>query len=317
MNPWMLALWIAGGLIGLFLIAVVLPTMPVAVRVYRAHLVRGSRENWRRGVCSFPDDPEMVEMFEQGEAWHAANADCVREVSVTSEGLRLAGEYYDFGFDKAVLILSGRTEALTYGYFYAMPYRALGYNVLLIDDRGHGESEGERNNVGLREFRDVRAWIRLLHDQLGNRRVLLHGVCIGAATAIYAVTEPGAPDCVEGLVTDGMYTSFRETFKTHMKQMKRPVFPVLDEVMLLMTLHARRHPGLHGPARSIRRLKLPILMLYGRQDKFSLPEKSEKLYRLCPSRKGIVWFEKGAHSHLRINAPERYDAAIADFVKTL
>ena len=317
MNPWMLAGIIAAGALALFLLVVILPTMAISLRVYNDHLVRRSPDHWRRGVCSFPDDPEIVEMYRQGGEWHAANGDCARQVGIESDGLKLRGEYYDFGFDKAVLILSGRTEAVTYGYFFAAPYRALGYNVLLIDDRGHGESDGDRNNVGLREFRDVQRWIRFLHDEQGNRKVLLHGVCIGAATAMYAVTEPGAPDCVEGLVVDGMYTTFRETFKTHMILMKRPVFPVLDEVMALIFLHAGRHPGLHGPVYSIRKLKLPILMLCGREDKFSLPERSQQPFDMCPSRKRIEWFEKGAHSHLRINAPEQYDAAIADFVRTL
>ena len=313
----MLALLIVLGLVALFVLVVVLPTMPIALRVYNEHLVRRGRENWRRGVCSFPDDAEMVEMYRQGALWHDANADCCREVGIVSDGLKLAGEYYDFGFRKAAMVLSGRTETLTYGYFFAAPYRTLGYNVLLIDDRGHGDSEGDRNNVGLKEFRDVQRWVRFLHDELGNEKVLLHGICIGAATAMYTVTEPGAPDCVEGLVVDGMYTTFRETFRTHMKLMKRPVFPVLDEVMLLIALHAGRHPGLHGPVYSIRRLKLPVLMLFGRQDQFSLPEKSRMLYEMCPSRKQVVWFERGAHSHLRINAPEQYDGAIGDFVRTL
>ena len=60
---------------------------------------------------------------------------------------------------------------------------------------------------------------------------------------------------------------------------------------------------------------MPILFLYGRQDIFSLPEKSQKLYDTCTSlHKKIVWFDKGAHSHLRINNKEAYDNAIKEFV---
>ena len=310
-------LWIMAG-VALLIVPGIAMTFPIARKVYNEHLVRQGRDRWKRGVCSFPDDAEMVEMYRQGALWQKENGDCARAVEIRSfDGLKLCGEYYDFGFKRAVLLLSGRAETLTYGYFFAQPYRKLGYNVLVIDDRGHGESDGDRNNVGLVEYRDVQDWIRFLIEREGNGSVLLHGICIGAASALYALTRGNVPKGVEGFVSDGMYMSFRETFRAHMVAMKRPVFPVLDEVMLLIWIHAGKNPGSFGPWRFIRKLKTPILMLFGREDVFSLPERSQKLIERCPAPKTVVWFDHGAHSHLRIRAPEKYDSAIARFTETL
>lgn len=293
-------------------------TFLIAWRVYTMHLVRPGKDAWNRGICSFPEDEESNRMFEQGKAWHEQVKAFARPVSTSSEGLHLEGEYYDFGFDRAVLLLAGRAEALTYSYYFAQPYRAMGYNILLIDNRAHGLSDGKYNTVALREYRDVQQWIRLLTTELGNRSVLLHGICIGAAAALYAATEEGAPDTIEALITDGMYVNFGESFRNHMIEIKKPVFPVYRECMFLIALRAGKSPIRFGPQNHVDKLNVPILMLYGWQDAYSVPEKSKWLFEKCSAPvKKLVWFDKGVHSHLRINAPEEYDAAIAEFLNGL
>ena len=315
MNPFFIAGLSLLGLALLFFLVVILPTLPIARKVYRYNLVRTSPDIWTRDTTAFPDDAEAVQMLEEGRIWHRENCDCARPVTVQNDGLKLCGEYYDFGYKKAVLILSGRAEALTYAYYFAAPYRAACYNVLVIDDRAHGESEGKYNCVGLREYRDVLCWLDLLEKELGNETIVLHGICIGASTAMMAVTDRACPKAVKGIITDGMYQTFRETFRTHMIYIHRPIFPVLQECMFLIWLHARRSPSRNGPIFSIKKLRLPILMIYGKQDVFSLPGKSMELFELCPSDKRLVWFDKGGHSHLRVNAPEKYDKTITEFLE--
>ena len=127
-----------------------------------------------------------------------------------------------------------------------------------------------------------------------------------------------SPPIVKGLVTEGCFVSLRETFKRHMIADKRPLFPVLDLVML----HLNRTAGINiyrsTPLRAMKKLnkKYRLLFLYGTQDIFSIPEKSKKLFAACAAEdKKLVWFDKGGHSHLRINNTEKYDATILDFLK--
>ena len=61
----------------------------------------------------------------------------------------------------------------------------------------------------------------------------------------------------------------------------------------------------------------PILMLQSREDKYSLPSRAKDLYDLCTAPKRLVYFRKGAHSHIKINAPEKYDGVIIDFLREL
>lgn len=309
-----LIFWILLGLLALSVVGLFCFTFPLAADVYRSQLVRRSKDEWARGVCSFPEDPEAVRMFNEGMAWGAQNAAHKTDLHIENDGLNLYGEWFDFGFPRTVFLLSGRAEALTYSYYFAIPYKALGYNVLVIDGRAHGKSDGKYNTVGLREYRDVLAWLRLLEKT--GQRVLLHGVCIGSATALYAATDPACPGCVDGVIADGAFTTFAETFRTHMKQLHKPTFPVLQECMFLLFLHSGKNPFTHGPYYSVPRLKVPILFLHSREDVFSLPERAEQIIARTKSDKMVVWFPHGKHSHLRVTDPARYDGALRDFTES-
>lgn len=317
MDIWVIVLIIVGALLIGGLVAMLVYTAPISKKVYTSQLVRTSPEKWDR-VCSDTTNEEQVAMWHAGIAWAEPHKHLMQEVHVQNDGMNLYGEYYNFGSDRCVIILPGRCESLVYSYYFAAPYEKAGFNVLVIDTRCHGKSDGIYNTIGVKESGDVLAWARLAHDTLGNKEIYFHGICIGTSAGLFALTDPKCPDYIKGLVTEGCFVSFRETFKRHMIADKRPLFPVLDLVMLLINHHTGTNVYWDKPIRAIKRIKPEhrLLFLYGKQDIFSIPEKTKKLYAACSSKnKKLIWFDKGGHSHLRINNTEIYDQAIMDFLK--
>lgn len=306
-----LAFLILGGLIGMLCY-----TWPLSKRVYKDQLVKNTPERWGR-VCSAPDNEEQVQMWEAGLAWAKPRMDQCREVTISNDGLKLWGEYFDFGHDRCVIILPGRCECLVYSYYFAEPFQRAGCNVLVIDSRCHGKSDGTHSTAGVKESGDVAAWARFAQDTLGCKEIWFHGICIGTAAGIGAMNRPDCPDSVKGLITEGCFVSLRETFKRHMIEDKKPLFPVLDLVMLQLNLATGINIYRSTPLRDMKKLdpKYRLLFLYGKQDVFSVPEKSKKLFAACavPDKK-LVWFDKGGHSHLRINNTEKYDETIIEFL---
>ena len=312
---WGIVLGIVGFLAISGLAAMLIITYPISKRVYHAQLVRTSPEKWGR-VCSAPDNEEQLQMWNDGIAWADAHRDRVTEVSIENDGFSLYGEYFDFGKDRCVIILPGRCESLIYSYYFAPPYEKAGFNILVIDTRCHGKSDGIYNTIGVKESRDVLAWAKLMNEQFGNREIYFHGICIGTASGLYALTAADCPDYIKGLTTEGCFISFRETFKRHMMADKRPLFPVLDTVMLLINKHTGTNVYRDKPIAAMKRLnpRFRMLFLYGEKDIFSIPEKTKKLFIACKAGdKKLVWFDKGGHSHLRINNTAKYDQAIIDF----
>lgn len=307
-------LWILIWIAAFFLIIAPFALIPAAL--YVILLVRTRKSKWTR-QCSLPRDAEIAEMFSAGLDWARRYEQQTREVDVYSGKYHLFGEYVDFGFDKAVIIIAGRTEALRYSYYFAEPYRAAGYNVLVIDNRSHGKSDGRLNSLGYHEHRDILRWAALLHDDLGNRRVFLHGICIGASNALFALTADDCPGYLQGMASEGMFTTFYESLRLHIREAKQPVQPALEEIRGWLKLFTGYDIKKDGPIFRIGKLQKPILMLQSRQDAYSLPERAKDLYDACHAPKRLVYFDKGAHSHIKINAPEKYDGTIVDFLREI
>ena len=309
---WLKILIIVIIVIAVLLIMLFIPPMFIAFKVYKKELVRTDKSKWNR-ECSAPDNEEQLRMHNTGLEWAEPFKDKIKEVHIVNDNLNLYGEFFDFGSKKCAILLQGRTESLLYCYYYAKPYKEMGYNILVVDSRAHGASDGKYNCVGLKEYKDIIAWATYLNKELGQEEIILHGICIGASTALYAAHY--GPDFIKAVVTDGMYINFYETFKNHMIVDHRPIFPFMGEIALIMRLKA--HVNMKkGPINIIDKFNKPILFLYSKEDKFSLPPKSEILYEKCGSKnKKIVWFDHGAHSHIRINNLEKYDNSIKEFIK--
>ena len=313
--PWYLiviiifaALAISGGVFSYFY------CLNIAKKVYFETLVRTSPDKWGR-CCSDTTNEEQVLMWEAGLAWADSVRDRMTEVEIENEGFHLFGEYYDFGADRAVIIIPGRCESLMYSYYFAPAYQKAGCNVLVIDIRSHGKSSGTYDYVGVGENRDVIKWAELLHDRFGNEKVILHGICMGAGTGILALLDDTCPDYIAAQVAEGGYISFYESYKQHMIYEHRPVFPVLPMVMHQLKKHTGTDERKIRPVNLIQNIRVPYLFLCSKKDPFSLPERSRQLYALCGSEhKEIVWFEEGNHSHIRVADEEAFDSAIAAFI---
>ncbi len=290
------------------------PNTLVGYVVYVMHLKRTKKTKWTR-ACS-DNSPEHLAMYDTGLQWSEEFQEKKQNVHIVSEGLNLYGEFYDFASDKTVILVAGRTEGLCYNYYFARPYSENGYNVLTIDNRAHGESDGKYNTVGFEEHKDLLNWAKYLHENHHTNFILFHGICIGSAGSLYALTSKNCPDYIKGMIADGMYPNFWESFRNHMIELKKPMFglPFINAWMKLLTGHSMKY----GPIDVIEKLDRPLLMLHGTGDLYSLPEEAEKLYAKCGSKhKKIVWFEDATHSMLRYRDSEKYDDAIKTFLKEL
>ena len=215
-----------------FLVFGLLPVLVMSFVLYSVLLVRNKKDKWGR-ECSIQGDEEYARMFEIGMKWAEDNSEFKTEVSVRSGRLRLAGEFFDFGSKRAVIIIAGRMESLLYSYYFAEPFKRAGCSVLVIDNRAHGMSDGKISSLGYREYKDVIAWSRLLHDEFGVEKITLFGICIGASTALFAAVSKKCPDYIDSLGVEGMYVNFYESFKNHMREDRpdRKEFPITQGVM--------------------------------------------------------------------------------------
>ncbi len=274
---------------------------------------RETPQKWGR-ENSCPSNAEHSVMFDAGIAWGEANSDKCIPIEIINDGLKLKGEYFDFGQEKTCLFLAGRAESLLYSYYFAETYANLGYNVLVIDPRAHGESEGKYSSVGIKETGDAIAWMDYVHERFNQNHFIIHGICIGSATAIYAAARQYK--YLEAIVLEGPFISFYNVLIQRMRAIPKPWFPMALEMAYTFKKKVGVNIFKERPLNYLPKVKVPALFLCGKEDASSLPKYFDRLYAACGSEiKECIWFEHGAHSHLRIANKEQYDNAIDTFLK--
>lgn len=111
---------------------------------------------------------------------------------------------HDLGTDRSSLVNLG------------LALHAAGFPVLLFDLRGHGESDGARSSLGLKEKRDVLGAVDYLSGPAGPgaRRIGIYGVGIGAHAAVLAAADRSALRVLvlDDLYPDASYPLVRGTF---------------------------------------------------------------------------------------------------------
>lgn len=286
--------------------------------IFSKIFVRSSPDMWTRSNSEPGANPDHDAMHAMAEEWYAAHKSFAREVTVESDGLKLAGQYLDFGFDKCAVIIAGRTEGSVYSTVFAEPYVRSGYNILVPDSRAHGNSEGKYVTMGYKEHLDLLRWMEYAHSELSCREIVLHGVCVGAATSVYAATSPDVPEYLRAVTVEGLFENFYEVLRRRIKSRGKKTFPVLQELWLICRLKYGVNYLKFSPENRIGDLKLPILFIHSKEDRSSLPEVGERLFRLCGSEiKEMVWMETGSHSHIRLAHTREYDDAVISFLSRL
>ncbi len=307
---------IIGVLVALHIIGYLITVIVAGYFVYTRTLKKRSAEHWNGEKPEIPT-PQILEMMEIGEVWRKAHQQYKKDIHIIRNGINLYGEFYDMGYDKTVIVLSGRTESRKYGYFFAKPYSENGCNVVVLDPRAHGKSDGIYNTTGFEEGKDALAWADYLHKEYGVNSVIFHGICIGSAAGLYTITADDCPEYITALVGEGMFKNFAESMKNHLVERKKN-FPLALWSINFWMKHYTGHSMMFGPVDVMPKMKKPLLMIHSKQDQYSVPEYAQVLYDICPSEnKKIVFFEEGAHSMLRITDTELYDNSIKEFLNSL
>lgn len=129
----------------------------------------------------------------------------------TQDGLNLwCSEIYVEKPKAVIIYLTGIMQpSITYFYGHAAWMKENGYATILLEVRGHGQSDGNRICLGYEETNDVRAVVDYIKSQEKYKGVpiVLHGVSMGGAIAVNAF---GQIDEIDALIAMSVYSSFED-----------------------------------------------------------------------------------------------------------
>ncbi len=189
-----------------------------------------------------------------------------------------------------------------------------GLSVLLFDFRNHGESDGRSTSLGFLERLDVLGAYEFLKEKTDRRRFVLLGVSMGAVAIIHAADD--FQQDLEAIIADSPFQSLNETVAHHTGMLALPSFPFADLFMWNITRITQYSAEDLNTLEALGRLdEIPVLLIYGKEDRRLPPSGNQNIFDAIPSaKKKLVLFEDAFHgAAYRIN-PELYVEKVIEFL---
>lgn len=207
----------------------------------------------------------------------------------TRDGLRLHALFVRqppdrFGQAPTLLYLHGNAGNIGHRlHNVAGLFHQCGCNVLLVEYRGYGRSEGTPSEEGL--YRDAQAGLDFLaqHPGLDATKLLVFGRSLGGAVALDLASRPEHACRLLGIVVENTFCSVPEVGRLLFGWLRwlpdfcfKSQFRSIDKVP---------------------RVRVPVLFLSGLSDALVPPSMTQRLYQNCGSpMKRLATFESGTHN---------------------
>lgn len=190
---------------------------------------------------------------------------------------------------------------------------AIGRNVLIVDQRAHGKSDGNVITFGLKESRDALSWIDYINTHLGaDTKIILCGISMGAATVMMAAGK-SLPENVVGVLADCGYSSTKEIISKTIKELNLPAKPLYPFVRLGAIIFGGFDPDKVSPQTALKNCKIPILFIHGENDDFVPSYMSKINFDAVSSPKKLVTVNGAGHGAAYLVDPDGYLNAISEF----
>jgi pimeloyl-ACP methyl ester carboxylesterase len=208
-----------------------------------------------------------------------------RGVVIPGEGITLRGWMFPAVNPRGtVIFLHGRNGDRADGVMVAERLVPEGWDVLVYDERAHGESGGEYSTFGYWERRDLSRVIDYLHAD----RVVVMGVSLGGAVAIQGAADD--PRIAE-VISVSAFASMREVVRDRVPAFLAPLSlpPAFHEAEAL----ARMEVDGADTVAAARRVRVPTLLLHGAVDRVVPPAQAREIEAALAGPKAL-WLIDGA-----------------------
>lgn len=241
----------------------------------------------------------------------------MEDVYITSrDGYKLHGTFFPReNSNKTVICFHGYTSKGMSDYIGLSEfYLQMGYQMLLVDERAHGESEGEYIGFGCLDRMDALEWIGYIKEREGEDcELMLHGISMGGATVLMA-SGLNLPENVKGIVSDCAFTSAWDVFSSVLKNMYHiPPFPIMQIADQMVQRKAGYGLRECNAAEEVKKAKVPILFIHGNADTFVPYRMCHEIYKNCASRKDILIVEGASHAEAYYKDTKAYQEKIKTF----
>lgn len=233
------------------------------------------------------------------------------------DGLTLVGHWYPAENPKrTVIMFHGWRSAWYHDFGMSADFmHNNNCNLLYIEQRSHGKSEGKYISYGVLERYDVQTWVDFITERNSeNLPLYLCGISMGATTVLLA-TELPVKSKISGVIADCGFTSGDAIIKDIIAKNIRyapgsALFKITDTT-------CKRHTGFaYGDCSTISAMKsctVPILFIHGENDGFVPASMTYENYEACAAPKELLIVQKAAHGTSYVFDRDGYENKVLAF----
>jgi len=217
--------------------------------------------------------------------------------------------------DNWVVILHGQNGSVEDIYDIGLRYATEGYNVFMPDLRAHGESEGSYYGMGWLDRLDVINWIDVILKDNPSANIIIHGVDLGADTALMLSGEP-IKESIKCIVAEGAYTSAWDAVKTEYKARHQdwPTFPMMHMLNPVAKVWGGYSLTEADAVEQVAKTDVPILLIRGQNDTYVTEDMTKELDQAIASEHEVLTITTGTHDDCRFAEPDNYYNKVFEFI---
>jgi alpha-beta hydrolase superfamily lysophospholipase len=194
----------------------------------------------------------------------------------------------------------------------AYEFRYLGFNVMMVDLRAHGNSSGNTTTLGVRESEEV----KIAYDYIskkGEQKIILYGVSLGAVVIAKAIYDYNLQP--SGIILDMPFETLKKLFEGRARILGFPEEPFGVLVTFWSGIERGFNGFKHNTSRYVQKIKCPVLMQYGALDRLVTSEETNSVFKniSSPDKKLVIYKNAGHESFLR-NEPELWRKEVSEFL---
>ncbi len=238
---------------------------------------------------------------------------------VSKDNLKLRGTYIPYfrktaEAEKTIILIHGYTATSESMADLITPFLSHGWNVLLIDQRGHGKSEGQYASFGYHEKGDLDLWVNWVRDRSEKKHQVigLLGISMGAGTVLeYA----GINKHVNFIIADCPYSDLEELLKYQIREIRNiPAYPLINALDLMLRIRVDFNIKAVSPLKTVRESEIPIMFIHGSEDRFVPTQMSKDLYAIKKGKKKLLIVEGASHANSYWTNKNLYEKEVWDFI---
>lgn len=144
--------------------------------------------------------------------------------------------------------------------------------------------------------------------------MVLVGVSMGAATVLMA-SDLELPGNVKAVMADCPFSVPKAIICKVASDMGLPPKPAGVICSLGAFIYGKFRLGSASALEAVRRTKLPVLLIHGKEDTFVPCHMSQEIFDACASEKELHLFPHAGHGMSYLEDPERYEAVVRSFLQ--